>query len=139
MEYLGTKIKLAGWTAYAGEMDILNNADGEHAYYTKLQDHEIIFHVVTELPELGERRKKLLGTDLVGIVFMDSKDDVFQPPGLPGDFLHVIGVVQPWEHDSYRVAVCSRSGVPQFGPSLPSPPIFKKESYFRDFLLTKCT
>lgn len=39
--------------------------------------------------------------------------------------------------DGYKLAVCSRKGVPQFGPPIPNPPTFKHNEYFRDFLLTK--
>jgi hypothetical protein len=39
--------------------------------------------------------------------------------------------------DGYMLSVCSRKGVPQFGPPIPNPPIFARNEYFRDFLLTK--
>ena len=41
--------------------------------------------------------------------------------------------------EGYKLAVCSRKGVPQFGPPIPNPPTFKHNEYFRDFLLTKRT
>jgi len=37
----------------------------------------------------------------------------------------------------YRFACCARTGVPQFRPPIPSPPIFESGHYFREFLLTK--
>jgi hypothetical protein len=37
----------------------------------------------------------------------------------------------------YQVAFATREGVPVFGPELPSPALFNRDSSFRDFLLTK--
>lgn len=37
----------------------------------------------------------------------------------------------------YKVSVTARDDVPFFGPTLPSPAVFKKGPDFKDFLLTK--
>lgn len=53
-------------------------------------------------------------------------------------FLHVFIVVQPLNNgEEYKVCVTARDDVPDFGPALPSPSIFKKDSEFKDFLLVK--
>lgn len=53
-------------------------------------------------------------------------------------FLHVFIVVQPVENgEAYKVCVTARDDVPDFGPALPSPSIFKKGPEFKDFLLAK--
>jgi hypothetical protein len=39
--------------------------------------------------------------------------------------------------DRYKVSVTARDDVPFFGPTLPSPAVFKKGPDFKDFLLTK--
>jgi hypothetical protein len=37
------------------------------------------------------------------------------------------------------LAIATKGGVEPYGPYLPNPPIFEKNEYFRNFLLTKCT
>jgi hypothetical protein len=37
----------------------------------------------------------------------------------------------------YKVAVTVKSNIPDFGPSLPDPPVFYDPVDFREFLLTK--
>jgi len=39
----------------------------------------------------------------------------------------------------FRLSVVAKPGVPPFGPYLHSPPVFRKDAYFRHFLLTKRT
>lgn len=39
--------------------------------------------------------------------------------------------------DRYKISVTARDDVPFFGPTLPSPAVFKKGPDFKDFLLTK--
>lgn len=53
-------------------------------------------------------------------------------------FLHVFIVVQPIDNgEAYKVCVTARDDVPDFGPALPSPSIFRKGPEFKDFLLAK--
>jgi len=42
------------------------------------------------------------------------------------------------KQNKYRVSIVRRDGVPMFGPNLPSPPVFKKDQDFKNFLLDKC-
>lgn len=145
LELLGDKVTLEGWKGYRGDLDVNQNKNGEYSVYTKLHNEiEVMFHVSTYLPYDAYDpqqipRKKYIGNDLVTIVFLEG--DSFHPPCVSGDFLHVFGVVQPCKtedgEDGYKLAVCSRKGVPQFGPPIPNPPTFKHNEYFRDFLLTK--
>ena len=37
----------------------------------------------------------------------------------------------------FKVSVCCRKDVPDFGPKLPEPPVFKADATFRQFLLCK--
>ena len=41
------------------------------------------------------------------------------------------------ETDSYHMSVFSEKSVPLFGPSLPSPAVFKRGEAFRRFILVK--
>ncbi|ELR19059.1 GTPase activating Rap/RanGAP domainlike 3, putative [Acanthamoeba castellanii str. Neff] len=124
LELLGDKVTLEGWKGYRGDLDVNQNKNGEYSVYTKLHNEiEVMFHVSTYLPYDAYDpqqipRKKYIGNDLVTIVFLypcKTEDG----------------------EDGYKLAVCSRKGVPQFGPPIPNPPTFKHNEYFRDFLLTK--
>ena len=44
---------------------------------------------------------------------------------------------EPGDADKYRVSVTARSDVPYFGPSLPSPPVFKRGPEFKEWILSK--
>jgi hypothetical protein len=48
---LGTKISLLGWNKFHGGLDTKANLTGEHAYYTKKGDLQILFHVSTLLKD----------------------------------------------------------------------------------------
>lgn len=39
---------------------------------------------------------------------------------------------------SYRIAISTKPGIEPFGPFLPSPSVFEKNQYFREFLFAKC-
>jgi ankyrin repeat protein len=145
LQFLGEKVELKGFQHYAGELDTMNDYNGTHSIYTHWVDFEIMFHVSTYMPlalvedEPSQQilsRKRFIGNDLTCVVFLEG-DGVFVPPTISGDFLHVFIVVQPVGDDRYRVALAVREGVPQFGPALPDPPIFKKDETFKDFLLSK--
>merc|ERR1719471_2502088 len=103
-----------------------------------------MFHVATLLPfsetdSQQLQRKRHIGNDIVSIVFQEANTP-FSPDMVTSHFLHAYIVVQPEPSDSdnlYRVSVTARSDVPYFGPSLPSPPVFRRGPQFRDWLLNK--
>lgn len=77
------------------------------------------------------------GNDIVAIVFQEENTP-FCPDMIASHFLHVFIVVQPTGNkEEYKVCVTARDDVPDFGPALPSPCIFRKGSEFKDFLLAK--
>jgi RAP1 GTPase activating protein 1 len=147
LTFLGDKIQLKGWNGYAGELDTQSDSTGKESIYTRWVDFEIMFHVSTYIPLLDNAkgtddyyisRKRFIGNDLTCVVFLDADHKgPFVPPTISGDFLHVFAIVQPVDDDKYRVAFAMREGVPQFGPPLSEPPIFKKDELFRDFFLSK--
>eukprot|EP00005_Dracoamoeba_jomungandri_P003299 CAMPEP_0174254650 /NCGR_PEP_ID=MMETSP0439-20130205/3967_1 /TAXON_ID=0 /ORGANISM="Stereomyxa ramosa, Strain Chinc5" /LENGTH=949 /DNA_ID=CAMNT_0015336365 /DNA_START=523 /DNA_END=3372 /DNA_ORIENTATION=+ len=141
---IGEKVRLKGFTGYKGDLDVKTDTNGEYSIYSSFEGFEIMFHVSTYLPfdKLDPQqipRKKYIGNDLVSIVFLEG--GTFKPPCVSGDFLQVFIVVQPTSLPDgsvgYKVGVCCRNDVPHFGPPLPSPAIFRSDSYFKDFLLTK--
>ena len=63
----------------------------------------------------------------------------FVPNMIASHFLHTFVVVQPIIGASpddvmYKVAVAARDDVPFFGPTLPTPSIFRKVGFTRSFL-----
>ena len=101
-----------------------------------------MFHVATLLPYSETdsqqlQRKRHIGNDIVSLVFQEGSTP-FSPDMVTSHFLHSYIVVTPIDGgDRYRVSVTARADVPYFGPSLPSPPIFRRGPEFRDWLLCK--
>ena len=148
LNWMGTKVDLAGWPSYAGELDTRDNRHGQYSIFATFKDTEIMFHVSTYIPH-GENgsiqeslRKKILGHDLVTLVYLEGMNDTFHPPCLTSESPQAFGVVRPAGKtadgkEQFRLAFAARSGVPQFGPPVPCPAVFTKDQYFHDFLLTK--
>eukprot|EP01113_Clastostelium_recurvatum_P034566 TRINITY_DN4704_c0_g1_i3.p1 TRINITY_DN4704_c0_g1~~TRINITY_DN4704_c0_g1_i3.p1 ORF type:complete len:975 (-),score=243.49 TRINITY_DN4704_c0_g1_i3:78-3002(-) len=107
-----------------------------------LPSFEIMFHVGTMLPfEVGAEeqisRKRRIGNNMSCIIFQDGGSYV---PPIRSKFLHIYYIITPLQidgHTHYRLAVCSKKGVPSFGPDLHHPAIYEKNQYFREFLLSK--
>lgn len=145
LEVLGEKVQLKDFKGFRGGLDTHYGQTGEDSVYTKFRDIEIMFHVSTLLPfSDGDpqqlQRKRHIGNDIVAVVFQDSSTP-FMPNMIASHFLHSFIVVQALDpltpNTRYKVLVTSRDDVPFFGPTLPSPPIFKKSPELREFLLTK--
>ncbi|XP_055859320.1 rap1 GTPase-activating protein 1 isoform X3 [Episyrphus balteatus] len=145
LDVLGQRIKLKDHKGYRGGLDIQNGHTGEIAIYDVFKEREIMFHVSTLLPFTeGDpqqlQRKRHIGNDIVAIVFQESNTP-FSPDMIASHFLHAFIVVQPLEPNSpntrYKVSVTARDDVPFFGPTLPSPAVFRKGQEFKEFILTK--
>ena len=138
---LGRRVLLSEHTGYRGGLDTQFGQTGEYTFYTEHQGKEIMFHVATLLPYSETdtqqlQRKRHIGNDIVSLVFQEANTP-FSPDMVTSHFLHAYIVVQPVEGDRYRVSVTGRGDVPYFGPSLPSPPIFKRGPELREWLLCK--
>lgn len=145
LELLGNQVNLKNFKGFHGGLDVKHGQTGETSIHTVLDSKEIMFHVSTLLPfSSGDnqqvQRKRHIGNDIVAIVFQDENTP-FSPVSIRSHFLHVFIVVQVEEPNSsntrYKVSVTAREDVPQFGPKLPNPAVFKKGPEFRKFLLTK--
>ena len=143
LEMIGERIDLSCHTGYRGGLDTKYGHTGEESVYTQYMGKEIMFHVSTLLPHSGTdsqqlHRKRHIGNDIVSLVFQDGSTP-FSPEIVTSHFLHAYLVVQPVKgyDDRYRVAVTARADVPNFGPSLPSPPVFKAGSELRCWILHK--
>ena len=145
LDMLGTRVTLAEHSGYRGGLDTQFGQTGQHSVYTEHMGKEIMYHVSTLLPFSETdtqqlQRKRHIGNDIVSIVFQEGNTP-FSPDMVTSHFLHAYIVVQPEHSDSsdtlYRVSVTARSDVPYFGPSLPSPPVFRRGPQFREWLLNK--
>lgn len=145
LDLLGNQVDLKNFKGFHGGLDVKHGQTGETSIHTVLDSKEIMFHVSTLLPfSSGDnqqvQRKRHIGNDIVAIVFQDENTP-FSPVSIRSHFLHVFIVVQVEEPNTsntrYKVSVTAREDVPQFGPKLPNPAVFKKGPEFRQFLLTK--
>ncbi|XP_062867263.1 rap1 GTPase-activating protein 2b [Trichomycterus rosablanca] len=145
LQVLGDCVDLQNFKGFRGGLDVCHGQTGSQSVYTVFRGKEIMFHVSTKLPyKEGEpqqlQRKRHIGNDIVAAVFQEEATP-FVPDMIASNFLHAYILVQvenPGTDDTtYKVSVTARDDVPQFGPPLPNPPVFKKGAEFREFLLTK--
>ncbi|KAI1316806.1 Rap1 GTPase-activating protein 1 [Mortierella claussenii] len=142
---LGRKVSLNGFEGFSAGLDTRSDA-GEYSYYdTWGEGFEIMYHVSTLLPfKTGDRqqiqRKRHIGNDIVCIIFVDGEQP-FVPNAIKSQFLHIFVVIHPVKLSNgtigYSAAIASDEQVPDFGPPLPDPPIFKTPQELRAFLLCK--
>ncbi|XP_066248198.1 rap1 GTPase-activating protein 1 isoform X3 [Euwallacea similis] len=145
LNLLGQRIQLKDHKGYRGGLDIQNGHTGDTAVYEVFKDREIMFHVSTLLPYTDNdpqqlQRKRHIGNDIVAIVFQEENTP-FCPDMIASHFLHAFIVVQVLDPNApntrYKVSVTARDDVPFFGPTLPTPAIFKHSPELKEFLLTK--
>jgi len=147
LHFIGKVIDLQGHPFYAGGLDVKTNSTGKKSVWTKHYDVEIMFHVSTLLPYQPEdkqrvERKRHIGNDMVVLIFKEGNQP-FDPCALTSQFNHVFIVVQQCEtktsnsNTTYRISIANKPGVKPYGPFLPYPAEFKKNSDFREFLLSK--
>jgi hypothetical protein len=146
MSIMGDKITLQGWTKFRGGLDIKANSTGIYSYYTEFKGTEIMFHVSTLLPYQDDdlqrvERKRHIGNDIVTIIFK-SGNDPFSPISLNTKFTHIFCVVSLDHTDEggtpyYRVAIANKPDILPYPPFFCHPPIFKGDTSFREFLLSK--
>ncbi|ORX54136.1 hypothetical protein DM01DRAFT_1287272 [Hesseltinella vesiculosa] len=146
LEILGTKVELRDYKQYAAGLDTKSGESGTHSYATHWKEHQIMFHVGPLMPFQPQdkqqvHRKRYIGNDIVCIVFMDTdRQALFNPNAIRSQFLHVFIVVHPEKVDgepAWRVQIIHHQNVPDFGPSIPSPPVFVDPDQLREFLLLK--
>ncbi|XP_074039238.1 rap1 GTPase-activating protein 1 isoform X3 [Leptinotarsa decemlineata] len=145
LSLLGQRIQLKDHKGYRGGLDIQNGHTGDTAVYEVFKEREIMFHVSTLLPYTENdpqqlQRKRHIGNDIVAIVFQEE-NTTFTPDMIASHFLHTFIAVQVIDPNTpntrYKVSVTARDDVPFFGPTLPTPAIFRHGAEFKEFLLTK--
>ncbi|KAF9312993.1 Rap1 GTPase-activating protein 2 [Podila horticola] len=143
---LGQKVALKGFERFSAGLDTRLGETGEYSYFDTWGDgFEIMYHVSTMLPfntldPQQIQRKRHIGNDIVCIVFVDG-DQPFVPNAIKSQFLHIFAVVHPISLPDgtrgYSVTIACDEQVPEFGPPLPDPPIFRNSTELRAFLLCK--
>eukprot|EP00007_Cunea_sp_BSH-02190019_P002993 CAMPEP_0174233214 /NCGR_PEP_ID=MMETSP0417-20130205/3303_1 /TAXON_ID=242541 /ORGANISM="Mayorella sp, Strain BSH-02190019" /LENGTH=1365 /DNA_ID=CAMNT_0015311385 /DNA_START=63 /DNA_END=4157 /DNA_ORIENTATION=+ len=145
LDFLGDRVRLKGWTEYAGGLDTKADARGKYSYYTALDDAEIMFHVSTCLPydPLDERklqRSRMIGNDIAMIIFQEG-DTTYIPNTMTGGVSHVFVVVRPVEDDDgmihYQVSTCYKDYVKPFKPHFSATVHYPENQEFRSLLLAK--
>ncbi|XP_056612292.1 rap1 GTPase-activating protein 2a isoform X1 [Triplophysa dalaica] len=145
LSVLGDNIELQDFKGFRGGLDVSHGQTGSESIYTMFRQREIMFHVSTKLPftegDIQQlQRKRHIGNDIVAAIFQEDSTP-FVPDMIASNFLHAYVLVQAenpcTDHTTYKVSITAREDVPQFGPPLPNPPVFKKGPELREFLLTK--
>ncbi|KAF9390956.1 Rap1 GTPase-activating protein 2 [Podila verticillata] len=143
---LGQKVALKGFERFSAGLDTRLGETGKHSYFDTWGDgFEIMYHVSTMLPfntldPQQIQRKRHIGNDIVCIVFVDG-DQPFVPNTIKSQFLHIFVIVHPITLPDgtrgYSATIACDEQVPEFGPPLPDPPIFRNPVELRAFLLCK--
>lgn len=150
LNIMGTKVELKGYQGYAAGLDTKTGESGEFAYVSKWNDFDIMFHVAPLMPSHANDkqqvlRKKHIGNDIVCIIYLEG-DQPFNPKAIRSQFLHVYIIVRRETANDeeegktkqfWRVEVLSNKNVGEFGPSIPSPPIFHDDETLKHFLTLK--
>jgi len=156
IEFIGTRIKLKGFTEYNGGLDTKQNDTGEESIFTKYGEGpaplQIMFHCAPMLPFQEQdvqkvERKRHIGNDVCVLIFKESEgpEDTVEVDSFVSHFNNVFIVVSPVPPDPatpdrklYRVAVASKTGVRPYPPYFPpSGNVFEKTPEFREWILQK--
>jgi len=148
LEILGEKVKMSGFNGYLAGLDNKTNTTGPYSIASTWNEYQIMYHVSTLLPhsqteDQQVQKKRHIGNDIVMVVFQEEGSEVFEPTCVKTNFIQIIIVVRVLknavspESTYYRVTVAKQCDVPNFGPPLPYPPIFKHGFEFRQWLMRK--
>ncbi|KAK4148117.1 uncharacterized protein C8A04DRAFT_33627 [Dichotomopilus funicola] len=133
---LGTLTKLKGATFNTQGLDRSENMDGKYTYCFRDRVTEIVFHIITQMPnsptdEYLSLKKRHIGNDFVSIVWNDSGLP-FHFDTFPSQFNYVYIVITPTPHLPFAasrvpreddvprfcmVQVMSKPGFPEISPA----------------------
>ncbi|KAI8641978.1 hypothetical protein BD408DRAFT_190615 [Parasitella parasitica] len=144
LDIMGEKVELKNYKGYSAGLDTKTGESGDYAYTSQWNEFDIIFHVAPLMPSQKNDkqqvlRKKHIGNDIVCIIFLEGNQP-FDPTAIRSQFLHVFVIVRPEivnDKQCWRVEILTKGNVPEFGPSIPSPPLFYDEEVLREFLTVK--
>ncbi|KAI7908328.1 uncharacterized protein BX663DRAFT_424630 [Cokeromyces recurvatus] len=145
LNVMGKKIELKEYKGYAAGLDTKTGESGKYAYVSKWNDFDILFHVAPLMPSHNNDkqqvlRKKHIGNDIVCIIFLEGNQK-FNPNAIRSQFLHVYIIIKPESIKGkrhWRVEILRKKNIIEFGPALPSPPLFDNDETLKEFLILKC-
>ncbi|CAF3779930.1 unnamed protein product [Rotaria sp. Silwood1] len=141
LNQLAEYVRLKGFNKYRGDLDTKDDLHGQYSYYTKYNNHEIMFNIAPMIPSTKANgqcieRKGLVGNAFVCIVFQE-KDAEFIPDFISGKVTQIYITVQPCTIDEnlyYKVGVWHRN---DFTSTIEPPGgIYECNDSFRDYFLT---
>jgi len=99
LDRISSRIYLKGFPKYRGDLDTKDDLHGEYSYYTKYENHEIMFNIAPLIPSTKANRqcierKGLIGNAFVCIVFQEP-GAVFSPDFISGKVTQIYITVQP--------------------------------------------
>ncbi|CAO3624348.1 unnamed protein product [Cunninghamella echinulata] len=146
LNIIGRQVTLKDYNGYAAGLDIKCGESGKYSYVTSWRENEIMLHVGPLMPlntqdKQQVHRKRYIGNDIVCIIFMESdQQNIFDPSVIRSQFLHAFIIIHPEiieEKRAWRVEIVYNKNMKEFGPSIPSPPLFFSEEKLREFLILK--
>ncbi|EGC37444.1 hypothetical protein DICPUDRAFT_94071 [Dictyostelium purpureum] len=140
--FLGKQVPLKNWKKFAGELDTsLHSLDGQSVIYNQVNEIEVVFKISHMLSSF-EKRKEILNKSQIIIVYHEGKQ-----PFNPNTFnlqnnqtLIVIKKVKGEDENNiyYKLGVLYNNNMAPFTPMIPEGSIFKKDSQFLHYFITKC-
>ncbi|KAL7716205.1 Rap/Ran GTPase activating protein [Entamoeba marina] len=144
MKLLGNVVELENFDKYSAGLDVSTNTTGTHSLYTEYENTQIMFHVSTMLNHVNDDeqyldKKRHIGNDVCVIIFKEGNEDI-DLASFVSQLNHIFIIIRPVVHESipcYDVVVATNKLVKPFAPLFPSEQYFKRDAYFRDWLLQK--
>jgi hypothetical protein len=102
LNLISDRIELKDFNQYRGDLDTKTNEHGIHSYFTKFENHQIMFNISPMIPSDQDfiQRKSLVGNALLCIVFQEKGTKSFQPNLMCGKVTQVYITIQPIEQNS---------------------------------------
>ncbi|KAL0085431.1 hypothetical protein J3Q64DRAFT_1100182 [Phycomyces blakesleeanus] len=144
LDLLGTRVALLEYDGYTAGLDIKTGESGDTSYVSRWREHDIMFHVAPLMPlrkndKQQVHRKRYIGNDVACVVFVEG-NQAFDPTSIRSQFLHIFVLVHPeiaFGKPCWRVQVIRKHNVVEFGPMLPSPPLFFDKEELAGFITLK--
>lgn len=102
LDSISDRIELKDFGQYRGDLDTKSNLHGLYSYFTKFENHQIMFNVSPMISSDENdkyiKRKSLIANALVCIVFQEKGSQPYQPNLILGKVTQVYIVVQPIDY-----------------------------------------
>ncbi|KAI8380653.1 hypothetical protein EDC96DRAFT_433831 [Choanephora cucurbitarum] len=143
---IGKPVKLQGYKGFAAGLDTKTGESGKISFASTWREFEIMYHVAPLMPSRETdpqqiHKKRYIGNDIVCIIFMEGKNQTFNPSAIQSQLSHVFIVVQSEyvdDNQTWRVEVLHHKNIEPFTPALPPSSIFYDPKYLASFLMLKC-